>query len=134
MARCVRIPISPSEFWRIDACTMLSVVVSSPYSYSCEKVPKDAEDQLEAAMGATNAIKQVHGTTFMVQLWLTSLPLSPVHGRIPFLGRKPMLYAVSVSTTPVSRANHLFIIIIHSLLLHLAHLVIFLTGCTLERG
>ncbi|KAI9063593.1 hypothetical protein FKP32DRAFT_1611733 [Trametes sanguinea] len=39
-------------------------MLSTPYSYSCKKVPKDAEDQLEAALGAVNAIKQVHGTEF----------------------------------------------------------------------
>ncbi|KAI0777722.1 hypothetical protein BD413DRAFT_467519 [Trametes elegans] len=39
-------------------------MLSTPYSYTCKKVPKDAEDQLEAALGAANAIKQVHGTPF----------------------------------------------------------------------
>ncbi|KAH9896913.1 hypothetical protein C8Q73DRAFT_687752 [Cubamyces lactineus] len=39
-------------------------MVSTPFSYSCKKVPKDAEDQLEAALGAVHAIKQVHGTPF----------------------------------------------------------------------
>ncbi|KAH9849312.1 hypothetical protein C2E23DRAFT_839677 [Lenzites betulinus] len=39
-------------------------MLSTPYSFSCKKVPKDAEDQLEAALGAANAIKQVHGTSF----------------------------------------------------------------------
>ncbi|KAI0635215.1 hypothetical protein C8Q77DRAFT_1053878 [Trametes polyzona] len=39
-------------------------MLSTPFSYSCKKVPKDAEDQLEAALGAANAIKQVHGTHF----------------------------------------------------------------------
>ncbi|CDO75851.1 hypothetical protein BN946_scf184833.g2 [Trametes cinnabarina] len=39
-------------------------MLSTPFSYSCKKVPKDAEDQLEAALGAANAIKQVHGTEF----------------------------------------------------------------------
>ncbi|RPD65540.1 hypothetical protein L226DRAFT_530887 [Lentinus tigrinus ALCF2SS1-7] len=37
---------------------------SIPFSYSCKKTPKDAEDQLEAALGAAYAIKQVHGTVF----------------------------------------------------------------------
>ena len=40
--------------------------MSIPYSWSCKKTPKDAEDQLEAALGAVNAIKQVHGTVFTV--------------------------------------------------------------------
>ncbi|KAI0646349.1 hypothetical protein C8Q79DRAFT_962203 [Trametes meyenii] len=39
-------------------------MVSTPFSYSCKKTPKDAENQLEAALGAVNAIKQVHGTPF----------------------------------------------------------------------
>lgn len=43
---------------------LTDVQVSSPWSYSCKKTPKDAEDQLEAALGATAAIKNAHGTTF----------------------------------------------------------------------
>jgi len=39
-------------------------MLSTPYSYSCNKAPKDAEDQVEAAMGAARAIKAVHGTVF----------------------------------------------------------------------
>ena len=30
------------------------------------RVPKDAEDQIEAAMGAAKAIKDVHGTAYTV--------------------------------------------------------------------
>ena len=48
--------------------------MSIPYSWSCKKTPKDAEDQLEAALGAVNAIKQVHGTVFTVSC--TSLPVA----------------------------------------------------------
>ena len=40
--------------------------VSTPYSFSCKKSPKDAEDQMEAALGAVKAIQQVHGTAFTV--------------------------------------------------------------------
>lgn len=40
-------------------------MLSIPYSYSCKRIPKDAEDQIEAAMGATHALRQVHGTDFM---------------------------------------------------------------------
>ncbi|KAF8879285.1 hypothetical protein BD779DRAFT_1612929 [Infundibulicybe gibba] len=40
-------------------------MLSSPYSYSCKRMPKDAEDQIEAALGAVNALKMVHGTPFM---------------------------------------------------------------------
>ncbi|RDX54557.1 hypothetical protein OH76DRAFT_1373345 [Lentinus brumalis] len=39
-------------------------MLSVPFAYSCKKNPKDAEDQMEAALGAVNAIKQVHGTVF----------------------------------------------------------------------
>lgn len=41
-------------------------LVSSPYSYSCKRYPKDAEDQIEAGLGAARALQDVHGTTFMV--------------------------------------------------------------------
>lgn len=46
--------------------------MSTPYSFSCKKYPKDAEDLLEAALGAAHAIKQIHGTPFTV-----SLPAAP---------------------------------------------------------
>ncbi|KAM5537131.1 hypothetical protein V8D89_009277 [Ganoderma adspersum] len=39
-------------------------MLSVPFSWSCKKTPKDAEDLLEAALGAVNAIKQAHGTVF----------------------------------------------------------------------
>jgi len=39
-------------------------MLSSPYSYSCNRMPKDAEDQIEAALGAANALRQAHGTYF----------------------------------------------------------------------
>ena len=42
-------------------------IVSSPYSYSCKRFAKDAEDQLEAAMGASHSLKAAHGTVFKVQ-------------------------------------------------------------------
>ena len=41
-------------------------IVSTPYSYSCKRVADDAEDQLEAAMGASHSLKAAHGTVFMV--------------------------------------------------------------------
>jgi len=40
-------------------------MVSSPFSYSCKKFPRDAEDQLEAALGAVSALRQPYGTSFM---------------------------------------------------------------------
>lgn len=39
-------------------------MISSPWSYACKKNTKDAEDQLEAAVGAAHAIRTVHGTSF----------------------------------------------------------------------
>ncbi|KAF8994725.1 hypothetical protein BDQ17DRAFT_1081805 [Cyathus striatus] len=39
-------------------------MLSSPYSYSCKRMPKDAEDQIEAALGATQALKKAYGTAF----------------------------------------------------------------------
>ncbi|TFK67830.1 hypothetical protein BDN72DRAFT_770233 [Pluteus cervinus] len=41
-------------------------MLSTPYSYSCKRIAKDAEDQIEAAMGAIQALKQTHGTPFML--------------------------------------------------------------------
>ena len=62
--------------------------VSSPFSYSCTKFPKDAENQLEAASGAVSALRQPYGTAFMVRafvrlsvLWLFFITRS----RFPFL-------------------------------------------------
>lgn len=40
--------------------------VSSPYSFSCKRVPKDAEDQLEAASGAASALTRVHAVPHTV--------------------------------------------------------------------
>ncbi|PVF93438.1 hypothetical protein CPB86DRAFT_837442 [Serendipita vermifera] len=36
-------------------------MLSSPYSYSCNVLPRDAEDQIEAALGAARASSRVHG-------------------------------------------------------------------------
>ncbi|KAG6865072.1 hypothetical protein C0991_005301 [Blastosporella zonata] len=38
-------------------------MLSSPFSYSCRAIPKDAEDQLEAGLGAARAMSLVHGTS-----------------------------------------------------------------------
>ena len=40
--------------------------VTTPWSYSCKKTPKDAENQVEAALGAARAIKAAHGSSFTV--------------------------------------------------------------------
>lgn len=42
------------------------LLVSAPFSYSCKRTPKDAEDQLEAISGAAFAIKKSHGTHYTV--------------------------------------------------------------------
>lgn len=39
-------------------------MLSTPYSYSCKRIPKAAEDLTEAALGAVQALGFVHGTTF----------------------------------------------------------------------
>jgi hypothetical protein len=62
MGRCVRLMLIGYN----DA--NMTHLVSAPYSYSCKATPKDAEDQLEAAMGAANALRTVHGTPFVVSL------------------------------------------------------------------
>jgi len=41
-------------------------MLSPPYSYSCKVLPRDAEDQFEAATGAAAALGQVHGTKVRV--------------------------------------------------------------------
>jgi len=40
-------------------------MLSAPFSYSCRRIPKDAEDLIEAAMGATRALKTAYGTVFV---------------------------------------------------------------------
>ncbi|KAF7322012.1 Zinc carboxypeptidase [Mycena kentingensis (nom. inval.)] len=39
-------------------------MLAAPYSYNCAKLPKDAEDQMEALHGAAQAGRSVHGTGF----------------------------------------------------------------------
>ena len=51
--------------------------MSTPYSWSCKKFPKDAEDQAEAALGAVSALRQVHGTVFTVRLRLLRYTAAP---------------------------------------------------------
>lgn len=40
-------------------------MLSSPFSYSCKKTPKDAEDQIEAGLGAARAMQLTHGTVIV---------------------------------------------------------------------
>jgi hypothetical protein len=63
MVKCVRV-LSLSRLRENPNIT----AVSSPYSYSCKRVPKDAEDQIEAGLGAARALMEVHGTEFMVSI------------------------------------------------------------------
>ncbi|KAJ7466645.1 peptidase M14 [Mycena galericulata] len=39
-------------------------MLAAPYSYKCDKLPKDAEDQMEALLGAAQAGRGVYGTGF----------------------------------------------------------------------
>jgi len=39
-------------------------MLSTPFSYSCDILPKDAEDQLEAALGVVHAVKKKHSTSY----------------------------------------------------------------------
>ncbi|KAH9476328.1 Putative metallocarboxypeptidase ECM14 [Psilocybe cubensis] len=52
-------------------------MLSSPYSYTCKKQPKDAEDQVEAALGASQALKSVHGTHFQTGKLCSMLYAAP---------------------------------------------------------
>ncbi|THH32186.1 hypothetical protein EUX98_g1981 [Antrodiella citrinella] len=52
-------------------------MLSTPYSFSCKKAPKDAEDQVEAAMGAARAIKAIHGTVFTTGRLCQMLYMAP---------------------------------------------------------
>lgn len=69
--------LGPSELWPTESAfphLIASVIstelhgslVSSPYSFSCKRVPKDAEDQLEAASGAAAAIGRVHAVPYSI--------------------------------------------------------------------
>jgi len=40
-------------------------MLSSPFSHSCTRLPKDAENQMEAALGAISALRKPYGTTFV---------------------------------------------------------------------
>ncbi|KAJ7930904.1 peptidase M14 [Mycena leptocephala] len=40
-------------------------MLATPYSYKCDRLPKDAEDQREALLGAAQAAKLLYGTPFM---------------------------------------------------------------------
>jgi len=52
-------------------------MLSTPFSYSCKKDPKDAEDQLEAISGAAHAVKKAHGTIFSTGALCSTLYRAP---------------------------------------------------------
>ena len=61
MGKCVRLVLDLCRVW-----LLIAFIVSTPYSYSCGRFPADAEDQLEAALGASQSLKAAHGTVFKV--------------------------------------------------------------------
>lgn len=69
--------------------------MSTPYSFSCKKYPKDAEDLLEAALGAAHAIKQIHGTPFTVSLSAALRIQSPTHRH-----HRPAAFASNCTSAP----------------------------------
>ncbi|KZT25941.1 hypothetical protein NEOLEDRAFT_1199694 [Neolentinus lepideus HHB14362 ss-1] len=52
-------------------------MISIPYSFSCKKIPKDAEDLLEAALGAAQAARKSHGTAFQTGALCNTLYRAP---------------------------------------------------------
>src|SRR5208282_2375635 len=65
MDRCVRPWFSDLlRIWLLN--DIYIYIVSTPYSNSCRRFSADAEDQLEAAFGASQSLKAAHGTAFKV--------------------------------------------------------------------
>ncbi|TFK96150.1 hypothetical protein BDV98DRAFT_536976 [Pterulicium gracile] len=52
-------------------------IISAPYSYTCKRIDKDAEDQLEAALGAASAIYHTHGVHFQAGRLCETLYTAP---------------------------------------------------------
>ncbi|KAF9652688.1 hypothetical protein BDM02DRAFT_3088647, partial [Thelephora ganbajun] len=52
-------------------------MISTPYSFSCKRTPKDAEDQLEAASGAAAAISRVHAVPYTAGRLCSQLYTAP---------------------------------------------------------
>jgi len=52
-------------------------ILATPYSYSCKRVAKDAEDQIEAAHGGAQALRSSYGTVFKIGNLCQSLYRSP---------------------------------------------------------
>jgi hypothetical protein len=65
-------------FWRKELCIvtgewtltymLIDYIVSSPFSFTCSRLPNDAENQFEAALGAVSALRKPYGTMFNVRL------------------------------------------------------------------
>jgi len=47
---------------------LIDYIVSSPFSFTCSRLPNDAENQFEAALGAVSALRKPYGTMFNVRL------------------------------------------------------------------
>ncbi|KAG7095009.1 hypothetical protein E1B28_005803 [Marasmius oreades] len=52
-------------------------MLSTPFSYSCNRYPTDLEDQTEAAQGAIASLKNVHGTVFAAGSLCSNLYTAP---------------------------------------------------------
>ncbi|KAL0567158.1 hypothetical protein V5O48_014833 [Marasmius crinis-equi] len=52
-------------------------MLSTPFSYSCNRWPADLEDQTEAALGAVSSLKNVHGTDFQTGQLCAQLYTAP---------------------------------------------------------
>jgi extracellular matrix protein 14 len=88
------------------------VVVSSPFSYTCKRLPKDAENQLEAALGAVSALRKPYGTSFIVRRFLQSLA-------------SPVFFCSIFDVTPVDGKFMFHVLSVRSFgcsLLHVVHL------------
>lgn len=74
MGRCVRHVSTPSvAAWEPARISLMEgLTVSLPYSYSCDMLPADAEDLLEAALGAAHVVRRKHGTVYRVNSALPS--------------------------------------------------------------
>lgn len=68
MGRCVRhVSIPNVVAWGLARISLMEgLSVSLPYSYSCDTLPADAEDLLEAALGAAHTVRRKHGTVYRV--------------------------------------------------------------------
>jgi hypothetical protein len=72
-------------------------IVSSPFSFTCSRLPNDAENQLEAALGAVSALRKPYGTMFNVRLALHPDVMSYILTLREFIDRKLVFDVLSVS-------------------------------------